>query len=108
MDTYLPALLLLSGGAFINTRSNVPELRPASDVADTVWKLMAKLAFFLWLGLLLWGVYMRPWTAVATGLILSMLFNLLLASRGPRSIWPGLSMGFCAAGLALGVYTVLG
>lgn len=108
MDTFIPALLLLSGGAFIHTRSNVPELRPASDRADTIWRLLAKLAFFLWLGLLAWGIYMRPLTEVALGFGLSLLFNLLLASRGPRSIWPGLSMGFCAAGLALGVYTVLG
>ncbi|MFC7608834.1 hypothetical protein [Teichococcus aestuarii] len=41
MDTFIPALLLLSGGAFIHTRSNVPELRPASDAADTIWKLLA-------------------------------------------------------------------
>lgn len=107
METYLPALLLLSGGAFIHSRSNVPELRPASEAADTAWKLLAKLAFFLWIGLLVWGLYNLPLPSLGIAFILSLTFNVLLAMRGPKSIWPGLSMMMCAAGVALGVYTVL-
>lgn len=107
MDTFLPALMLLSGGAFINTRSNVPELRPASEAADTAWKLLARLAFYLWIGLLLWGAYQRPLLVVLLGFGLSLAFNVLLVTRGPKAVWPGLSMALCALGVALGVYTVL-
>jgi len=107
MDFYLPALMLLSGGAFIHSRSTVPELRPASEIADTAWSLLSRLAFFGWIGLLVWGGFMRFWTEVALGFGLSLLFNILLASRGPRPVWPGLSMGMSVLGLALGAYTVL-
>jgi hypothetical protein len=107
MDLYLPAMLLLSGGAFIHSRSTVPELRPASEAADTVWKLLAKLAFFLWIGLLVWGAYQRPLMAVVMAFVLSLLFNVLLASRGPRPVWPGLSMVLSALGVGFGVYTIL-
>ncbi|EFH12853.1 multidrug DMT transporter permease [Pseudoroseomonas cervicalis] len=107
METYLPALILLSGGAFIHSRSNVPELRPASEAADTAWKLLAKLAFFLWIGLLVWGLYNLPLPSLGIAFILSLAFNVLLAMRGPKSIWPGLSMVMCVLGVALGVYTVL-
>ncbi len=107
MDTYLPALMLLSGAAFIHTRSNVPELRPASDAADTAWKLLSLLALWLWAGLLVWGAVMRPWTDVALGFALSLAFNLLLALRGPRPAWPGLSMVSAVLGIGAGVHTLL-
>lgn len=107
MDLFIPALILLSGGAFIHSRSNVPELRPASDGADTAWQLLSKLAFFLWIGLLVWGIYMRPLLTVGLGFALSLLFNVLVAMRGPRPFWPGLSMLLSVLGLALGTYTVL-
>ncbi len=107
MDLYLPAMMLLSGGAFIHSRSNVPELRPASEAADTAWKLLARFAFFLWIGLLVWGAYQRPLMTVVAAFVLSLLFNVLLAIRGPRPIWPGLSMILASIGLTLGVYTVL-
>jgi hypothetical protein len=107
MDLYIPALMLLSGGAFIHSRSNVPELRPASEAADFAWKLLARLAFFLWLGLLVWGMFRLPWTMVLAGFAVSLIFNIVLALPGPRPIWPGLSMAMAAAGLALGIYTVL-
>lgn len=107
MDPYLPALMLLSGAAFIHSRSNVPELRPESQAADTAWKYLALLALWLWVGLLVWGAAMRPWTVVATGFGLSLAFNLLLALRGPRPVWPGLSMVSAVLGIGLGAYTVL-
>ncbi|WP_419896392.1 multidrug DMT transporter permease [Roseomonas sp. USHLN139] len=108
MDTFLPALMLLSGGAFINTRANVPELRPASEAADLAWRLLSRLAFYLWIGLLLWGAYQRPLLTVLLGFGLSLAFNVLLAARGPKAIWPGLSMLLSALGILLGVWTVLG
>jgi hypothetical protein len=107
MDTYLPALMLLSGASFLQARSNVPELRPASELADAVWKWIAQFAFLFWIGLLIWGAVMRPWTDVALGIGVSLLFNLTLALRGPRPVWPGLSMIMGAAGIGLGAYRLL-
>ena len=107
MDPFLPALILLSGAAFIHSRSNVLELRPESEAADTVWKYLALLALWLWMGLLVWGLVMRPWTQVAIGFVLSLAFNLLLALRGPRPAWPGLSMVSAVLGIGAGLYTLL-
>jgi hypothetical protein len=107
MDTYLATLLLLSGASFIHARSNVPELRPGSQGADLAWKWLSQLSFFLWIGLLLWGIYHRPLLTVGFGLGLSLVFNIFLAIRGPRPIWPGLSMGFGVAGIGLGIFTLL-
>jgi hypothetical protein len=107
MDPFLPALMLLSGAAFIHSRSNVPELRPDSEAADTAWKYLSLLALWLWVGLLVWGMAMRPWPDVAIGFALSLAFNLLLALRGPRPVWPGLSMVSAVLGISLGAYTVL-
>ncbi|RKK04247.1 multidrug DMT transporter permease [Pseudoroseomonas wenyumeiae] len=108
MDTYVPALMLLSGASFLNSRSNVPELRPASEAADTAWKLLAQFSFLFWLGLLIWGAVMRPWFEPVLGFATSLLFNLVLAVRGPRPTWPGLSMIMAVAGIALGAYRLLG
>jgi hypothetical protein len=107
MDTYIPALMLLSGASFLHSRSSVPELRPASDAADTVWKFLAQFSFLFWLGLLVWGGFMRPWTEVALGIGISLVFNLLFALRGPRPVWPGLSMAMGVAGIGLGTYRLL-
>jgi hypothetical protein len=107
MDTFLPALMLLSGASFIHARSNVPELRPQSDGADAAWSWLSRFALLLWLGLLVWGALMRPWTDVALGIGLSLLFNLLLALRGPRPVWPGLSMVMGVLGIGLGAYRLL-
>ncbi|MBC9176267.1 multidrug DMT transporter permease [Pseudoroseomonas ludipueritiae] len=108
MDTYVPALMLLSGASFLHSRSNVPELRPASEAADTAWKLLAQFSFLFWLGLLVWGVVMRPWLEPALGFATSLFFNFVLAIRGPRPAWPGLSMVMAVAGIALGAYRLLG
>ncbi|MBO1074852.1 multidrug DMT transporter permease [Roseomonas marmotae] len=107
MDTFVPALVLLSGAAFIHSRSNVPELRPASEKADLIWSWLSRFAFMLWLGLLVWGTQMRPLKEVLLGLGLSLLFNLMLALRGPRPVWPGLSMSMGVAGVAMGIYRLL-
>lgn len=108
MDTYVPALMLLSGASFLHSRSNVPELRPASDVADMVWKLLAQFSLIFWLGLLIWGAVTRPWVEPALGFATSLFFNFVLAFRGPRPAWPGLSMVMAVAGIALGAYRLLG
>jgi hypothetical protein len=108
MEIYLPTLMLLSGSAFIHSRSNVPELRPGSEGADLFWRLVAKLAFFLWIGMLIWGVYMRPLHHVAVGFGLSLLFNVFLVFRGPKPFWPGLSMIMGVLGIGLSVYLILG
>ena len=108
MDTYIPALMLLSGASFLHARSNVPELRPASEAADTVWKLLSQFSFLFWLGLLGWGFWMRPWLEPVIGFATSLLFNFVLAIRGPRPAWPGLSMVMAVAGIGLGVYRLLG
>ena len=107
MDPYVPALMLLSAASFIHSRSNVPELRPESEAADTAWKYLSMLAFWLWLGLLVWGAMMRPWTDVALGFALSLAFNLLLALRGPRPVWPGLSMVSAVLGIGAAGYLLL-
>lgn len=108
MDTYLPALMLLSGASFLHTRSNVPELRPTSDAADTAWKFLSQFSFLFWIGLLAWGFWMRPWLEPVMGLVTSLLFNLVLAIRGPRPAWPGLSMAMGVVGIGLGAYRLLG
>ena len=108
MEIYLPALMLLSGSAFIHSRSNVPELRPSSEGADLFWRLLGKLAFFLWIGMLIWGVYMRPLHHVALGFGLSLLFNVFLIIRGPKPFWPALSMLMGVLGVGLSVYLILG
>jgi hypothetical protein len=108
MDPYVPALMLLSAASFIHSRSNVPELRPESEASDTAWKYLSMLAFWLWIGLLVWGAIMRPWTDVALGFVLSLAFNLLLALRGPRPVWPGLSMVSALLGIGAAGYLLLG
>ena len=85
-------------------------MRPSrpGPTRTAAWRLLARFAFFLWIGLLVWGLYMRPLLVVGLGFALSLLFNLLLAMRGPRPVWPGLSMVLCVLGLGCGLYTVLG
>jgi hypothetical protein len=50
---------------------------------------------------------MRPWTDVALGFVLSLVFNLLLALRGPRPVWPGLSMVSAVLGIGAAGYLLL-
>ncbi|MDJ0387373.1 multidrug DMT transporter permease [Roseomonas sp. E05] len=107
MDLYLPALMLLSGAAAIHSRAGIPELRPASDATEAVWKLLAKLAFLAWLGLLAWGWFFRSWQEAALGLGLSLLVSVLLAAIGPRPGWWAFSLAMAVAGLALGILLVL-
>ncbi len=107
MQPYVLSVMLLSGAAFIHGRSAVPELRPANAAADRTWKLLGKAAFLTWLGMLAWGVaQFGVWQPLAAFLG-SLALNGLIARRGPRRAWPGLSMLFAFAGLSLAAMTVL-
>lgn len=107
MTVYLLALILLSGGAFIHTKSAVPEMRPADRSADLAWRWLGKASFWAWLFLLGWGVWALHWSQPLAGLLASLAVNAFIAMRGPRPAWPLLSMLFCSAGLLAGAYLVL-
>jgi hypothetical protein len=106
MDLYVIAVLALSVGSFIHSRSSVPELRPSSEAANTIWSLLSKLAFLGWIAMLVWGFWTLVWSLPASALLGSLAVNALLAMRGPKPFWPGLSMLMSAIGLALSVWVV--
>jgi hypothetical protein len=108
MSSYFMAMMLLSGGSFIRDKSGPPEMRPASAAADTVWGLLAKAAFWMWLGLIVFGFYRYHWSQPVAAVMASLAVNGLIAWRGPQRTWPGLSILFCAVGLAAGVVVLLG
>lgn len=103
MSTYFLAMMLLSAGSFIRSKSAAPEMRPASTVADTVWGVAAKLAFWMWLGLIVWGFVKYHWSQPVAAVMASLAGNALIGMRGPMRTWPGLSLIFCAAGLLSGL-----
>ncbi|MBE9605345.1 multidrug DMT transporter permease [Acetobacteraceae bacterium H6797] len=108
MDIYFVTVVVLSVGAFIHSRCSIPELRPSNEAASTAWKYLAKLAFIAWLGMLVWGVMEKPWTSPLAAVMGSLAANALIASRGPRPFWPGLSMLFCVIGVFLAVWLMTG
>jgi hypothetical protein len=101
MSYYFFAMLLLSGAAFIQSKSDAPELRPASALANRAWRLLGKACFAAWLALIIWGAMKLHWSQPLSGVIGSLAFNAFLARLGPRPFWPGLSMLCGVAGLAL-------
>ena len=107
MSTYLIAMMMLSAGSFIRTRSEAPEMRPASAAADMVWGWMARASFWMWLALIAWGAWYLHWSQPVAAVLASLGVNALIATRGPMRTWPGLSMMFCGAGLASGAVTFL-
>lgn len=107
MSAYFLAVLLLSGAAFIHSKSAAPELRPAAPLADRLWRWLGRACFWAWLGLLVWGAVRLHWSQPLAGLLGSLGFNALLARIGPRPIWPGLSMLCGTVGLLLGGFLLL-
>lgn len=108
MDIYFVTVIVLSVGTFIHSRCSVPELRPANPTSSAAWSLLAKLTFFVWIAMMIWGFWSKPWTLPLAGLIGSLAANALVAMRGPRPFWPGLSMLLCVIGLGLSAWIIFG
>ncbi|MBR0650762.1 multidrug DMT transporter permease [Roseomonas terrae] len=108
MLNYFMAMLMLSVGSFIRTRSAAPEMRPASAASDLIWGLVARAAFFMWLALIVWGFMTYHWSQPVAGVMLSLAANALIAMRGPMRTWPGLSLLFSVAGLMAGTVVFVG
>lgn len=107
MSTYFMAMMLLSGGSFIRSRSGAPEMRPASAASDMVWGILAKASLWSWVGLTAYGFWYFHWSQPVAAVMASLAVNALIAARGPRRTWPMLSFLFCTAGLAAGTVVVL-
>ena len=88
---YYAAMVLLSIGAFIHSKSPAPEMRPASEAASEAWR---------WLALIVWGFRELHWSQPVAAVMISLVGNGVIAMRGPRNAWPMLSMLFCGLGLA--------
>ena len=97
---YFTAMVLLSIGAFINSKSPAPEMRPASEAASTFWLWLSRAAFITWIGLIVWGFRELHWSQPIAATMLSLAGNGVIAMRGPRDAWPMLSMVFSVLGLA--------
>ena len=108
MTSYFAAMVLLSGGAFIHSKSDAPELRPADPRSDQAWRWLGKASFFAWIFLLGWGFWTLHWSQPLAGLLFSLGFNGFIAMRGPRPTWPLLSMLFCGLGLLSAAFLVWG
>ena len=93
-------MVLLSIGAFIQSKSGAPEMRPASEAASIFWLWLARAAFIAWIALIVWGFGELHWSQPIAASMLSIAGNGVIAMRGPRDAWPMLSMLFCALGLA--------
>jgi hypothetical protein len=107
MSTYFMAMMLLSGGSFIRNKSGAPEMRPASAASDMIWGLLARAAFLMWLGLIVYGFFRFHWSQPVAAVLASLAVNALIAVRGPRRTWPMLSYLFCTVGLAAGTVVLL-
>jgi hypothetical protein len=108
MSTYFMAMVLLSGGSFIHDKSGPPEMRPASAASDMVWRWVARAAFWMWLGLIVYGFYRFHWSQPVSAVMVSLAVNALIAWRGPRQTWPMLSYLFCIVGLGAAAFLLLG
>lgn len=107
MLTYFVGMMLLSAGSFIHSRSEAPEMRPASAGGDLLWRWTAKAAFAAWLALIVWGFMHFHWSQPIAGVMASLGVNGLIAQRGPMRTWPGVSLIFCTAGLLSAVAVFL-
>jgi hypothetical protein len=104
---YYAAMVLLSIGAFIHSKSPAPEMRPASEAASTFWLWLSRAAFVTWIALIVWGFRELHWSQPVAAVMVSLVGNAVIAMRGPRNAWPLLSMLFCALGLAAGAIIFL-
>jgi hypothetical protein len=107
VSAYFLAMVLLSGGAFLHTRSADPGMRPADPRADVFWRWLSRAALAAWLALLGYGFVALPWFEPVSSLAASLAVNAFFAMRGPRVTWPALSMLFSVTGLLIAVYAVL-
>lgn len=108
MSNYFIAMLMLSAGSFIHSRSSAPEMRPATPAADIAWEWLARAAFIAWIVLIVWGFARLHWSQPLAGLIGSLGVNALLGHVGPLPAWPRISAIFCAGGLLAAVATIAG
>ena len=97
---YYAAMVLLSIGAFIHSKSPAPEMRPASEAASEAWRWLARATLVAWVALIVWGFRELHWSQPVAAVMVSLVGNGVIAMRGPRNAWPMLSMLFCALGLA--------
>lgn len=97
---YYTAMVLLSIGAFIQSKSPAPEMRPASEAASTFWVWLSRAALVTWIGLIVWGFRELHWSQPVAAVMVSLVGNAVIAMRGPRDAWPMLSMVFSVLGLA--------
>jgi hypothetical protein len=97
---YYAAMVLLSIGAFIHSKSPAPEMRPASEAASEAWRWLARATLIAWLALIVWGFRELHWSQPVAAVMISLVGNGVIAMRGPRNAWPMLSMLFCGLGLA--------
>jgi hypothetical protein len=106
VSAYFLAVVLLSAGAFLHSRSTEPGMRPADPRADAAWRWLSRAALAAWFALLGYGVAALPWFEPVSGLAASLAVNAFLVMRGPRITWPALSMLFSTTGLLLALYAV--
>lgn len=107
MSFYFLALVLLSGANFIHDACQVPEMRPSSPKADESWRRLSRMARYVWLALVAWGIWeatqgRMPWMVIIGGLLGSFAVRGLILLGGPKNWWPGLSMGMAVTGLIVG------
>jgi hypothetical protein len=105
---YFAAMMLLSIGSFIHSKSAAPEMRPASEAASTAWRWLARASLAVWIALIVWGFRELHWSQPISAVMLSLVGNGVIAMRGPRDTWPMLSMVFSLLGLAAAAIILTG
>ncbi|MFN8891892.1 MAG: multidrug DMT transporter permease [Alphaproteobacteria bacterium] len=108
MTLYYAAMVLLSIGAFIHSKSPAPEMRPESEAASTFWLWLSRAAFVTWIALIVWGFRELHWSQPVAAVMVSLVGNAVIAMRGPRNAWPLLSMLFSGLGLAAAAIILFG
>ncbi|MEI6158350.1 MAG: hypothetical protein WCP77_00840 [Roseococcus sp.] len=101
MDIYFLALVALSIAGMIEARCSTPGLRPEYEPADRAFRWLGRSAFFMWLGLLGFGLWQFAWWQPLAGLVGSLAANALVLQYGVRPYWPGVAMGLALLGLGM-------